>query len=430
MDSIGLYVLLLIVLVFLSAFFSSAETAFSTLNLLRIKKLSEDGNVKAKKAEVIAQNFEITISTILVCNNLVNIGLASITTIYFLIFFPEISSNLNAALSTIFVTIIVLILGEILPKSYSKNHPEKMALMISTTMLIIIKVLKPFIYPLYMLSNLMSKKQQDHISVTEDELRAMIDYIEEEGVIEEDESDLIRSALDFDDKTCGEVLTPRTDVRGLDVRMHQDEILAIIFEEKYSRYPVYEDSIDNIIGIVHERDIFTCAVKNHEFNLKAIIKEATFIPKSMKMSKLLAQLQATNAHMAIVKDEHGGTAGICTMEDLLEQLVGEIWDEHDEVIEKIKEINGNLVVSDDFELAELFEDYLENEKIPDTEYSTVGGWVYQLIEEIPVVNSKYLYRGEYYEIEITILEIENYSIDKLELKITPLEQDEEKVIRI
>ncbi len=428
MNDSSLYVLLGIILICLSAFFSASETAYSTMNVMRMRKYSEEDMKGAKKALAIYNNFEMTITTILICNNVVNIAMAAIATIFFVDNFQRLSADQSALASTAFVTIIVLIFGEVLPKNYAKAKPENYAMKTSAIMYMLIKLLKPVSFPIRKINKLFNKKVKHNVSVTEAELRKMIDYIEEEGVIEENESDLVRSALDFDDKIIGDVLTPRTDVIGLDIDSTQEEILEVIYQEKYSRIPVYRETIDNIIGVVHAREIFKQYIKEQEISLEKLMHNPIFVPKSMKMIKLLDELQAEKGHMAIVKDEHGGTSGICTMEDLLEQLVGDIWDERDTVEHRITEKDDKLIVSSDYELDELFETYLEDTKLPDTEYSTVGGWIYELIEEIPEVNDTYEYHDNKYTIDIKILEVINHKIELVELKITKNIDEEEMTI--
>lgn len=424
--------IILLILVLCSGFFSGAETAYTSLNRVRIKLLADDSDKKAQRTLLIFDNFDITITTILFCNNVVNIGTASLGTIIVYSLFPNLSTNVVALISTISITILVLIFGEVLPKNYAKAHAETFALATSGTLLFIIRVLKPFSYPILKINKFASiiyGKDENEASTTENELKAYIDSIEEEGVIEEEEGELVRSVLDFDETPVGDILTPRTDIIGIDISMDIEELLEIIFSEKFSRLPLYDDSLDNIIGLIYERDIFVYLAKGKEINLKEMMRPAFFVPKSMKASSLLKYLQERNAHMAIVIDEHGGTCGLITMEDLLEEIVGEIWDEHDEVIEKIIERDGYLLVQYDQPLDDLFEKYLENETVPTTEYPTVGGWVYELLEVIPSEGDIVHYETDNATLNMEVIEVDNNRIEKLKIVISK-DEVEEKALKI
>lgn len=429
MDITGLSIILA-VLVLCSGFFSGAETAYTSLNRVRVKMLAEANDKKAQRTLLIFDNFDITITTILFCNNVVNIATASLGTVMLIKLFPTLSDNTVALISTLAITVVVLIFGEVLPKNYAKAHTEKFALATSGILLLIIRVLKPFSYPILKINKVATiiyGVDETEASTTENELKAYIDSIEEEGVIEEEEGELVRSVLDFDETTIGEILTPRTDIIGIDISIDQDELLEIILSEKFSRLPLYDDSLDNIIGLIYERDILVYLAKGKEINLKCMMRDAYFVPKSMKASSLLKYLQARNAHMAIVLDEHGGTCGLITMEDLLEEIVGEIWDEHDEVVEKIIEKDGYLIVQYDQPIDDLFDEYLEGETLPDTEYPTVGGWVYELLEVIPSEGDIVVYETEHANLEMSVIEVDNNRIEKLKIIITKTESNEKEL---
>ncbi len=431
MDTSGLSVLL-VVLFILSGFFSSAETAYTSLNRLKIKMMADENDKRAQKALLIFDNYDITIATILFCNNVVNIAAASIGTVLVYNLFPMLSTDMVALVSTGAITVIVLIFGEVLPKNYAKVYPERFALFIAGILFLLIKLLKPFSFPLLKINQLFSKLyhiDEPESSVTESELKAYIDAIEEEGVLEEEEGELVRSVLDFDETSIGEILTPRTDIVGIDVNTDKEELLEIIFSEKFSRLPLYNDDLDNIIGLIYERDIFVYLAKGKEIDLESMARPAFFVPKSMKASNLLKYLQERNAHMAVVIDEYGGTSGLITMEDLLEEIVGEIWDEHDEVVEKIVEYDNYMIVQFDQPLDDFFDNYLENESYPDTEYTSVGGWVYELLEVMPTEGDEVEYNTDNYHVKMKVIEIDNNRIEKLRIEIEQFEV-EEKEMRI
>ncbi|MFV0498702.1 MAG: hemolysin family protein [Bacilli bacterium] len=428
MDTNGMSIIL-VILVICSGFFSGAETAYTSLNRVRVKILADENDKRAQKTLLIFDNFDITITTILFCNNVVNIGTASLGTVLMFQLFPRLSTNYVALFSTFFVTLIVLIFGEVLPKNYSKSHPEKFALAASGLLLILIRILKPFSYPILKINKQVKKiygNAENEASTTEIELKAYIDSIEEEGIIEEEEGELVRSVLDFDETSIGDILTPRTDIVGIDISMDKEELLKIIFSEKYSRLPLYDDNLDNVLGLIYERDILVYLAKEKEINLEQMKRPAFLVPKSMKAANLLKYLQERNAHMAIVIDEHGGTCGLITMEDLLEEIVGEIWDEHDEVIEKVIEKDGYYLVQYDEPIDDLFEKYLNSDELPETEYPTVGGWVYDLLEVIPSEGDEVTYETNNLILKIKVVDVDNNRIEKLTIKaIHKLTNDKE-----
>jgi CBS domain containing-hemolysin-like protein len=409
----------------MSAFFSSAETAFSSLSMHRMESYAEQKRNGAEKALLIAKNFEITISTILLGNNIVNIAMASIATMICITMFGDIGALVATAISTV----VVLIFGEVLPKNYAKIHPEEFAMKVSLPMYVLIKLLKPASFPLVLLNRTAQKVYSDkdkNITVTEDELMKLIDSAEEEGIIEESESDLIKSALEFDEKTVDDILTPRTDVIAIDAEDSMDEIKEVLFTEKFSRVPVYEDSIDNVVGILSERDLLTAIVKGEDVSdIKKFTKEAYFVSKSMKINNLLDELQRQQIHMAIVVGEYGGTVGLVTMEDIIEELVGEIYDETDEMIELVvQNDDGSFNVNCELDLDDFFEDYYEDEPIPESEYTTVGGWAYELLEKIPDEGDSFDFVGERYKLKITVSKMDKNRIEEVVVRTTDVIEEE------
>ncbi|WP_117168374.1 hemolysin family protein [Paraliobacillus sediminis] len=405
-------IFLLISLILLSAFFSSAETAYSSLNKIRIKKFAEAGKSGSKKALYISENFDKSLSTILIGNNIVNIAAASIST---KIATDLVGGNSAIVISTIVMTILILIFGEILPKSLAKEHAETYALRISSILFLLIKVLAPINFLFIKLKVFVSKffaKSDGMPSVTEDELKVMLDISEEEGVIDKEERELIHRSMDFDDTIAKEILTPRMDMIAININQPLDEIKEIFFAEQFSRIPVYEGNTDNIIGILSERDFLTHMIRYKEFNVRELLREPLFIVESTNISTLLPTLQKEKVHMAIVLDEFSGTAGLITLEDILEEIVGEIWDEQDEKLTslfQIDELNYRLDAQyplDDFA-------NIMNVPIPKSSYHTLGGWIIEKLEAIPEIGATFSYD----KLNIIVDEVTDRRVKKIVVQI-------------
>lgn len=407
-------VILMVVLVFVSAFFSMSETVFSSVNVIRIKTFVEDGKNGSKKALWIAENFDRTLTTILVGNNLANIALATISARFFSTIFESGDTYVDV-INTLVMTTVILICGEILPKSTAKNNAESLALVLSSTLYWLITFLNPVTWVFRKINGLLVKNNgEDSISVTGEELEKIFDTMEEEGSIDEDEAEMLQSVLDLSERKVGDIMTPRVDMIGIEASDTLEEIKKTFFDNQFSRIPVYEETRDNIIGILHERDLFTKLIKGQKINIKKLVKEPMFVSKSMKVDTLIETLQREKNHMAIVSGEFGGTSGVVTMEDALEELVGEIYDEHDDVEDEfITQIKENKYgINADIDLEDLFEE-LEIGEEPKSPYSTLGGWLYDMIEDIPELEESYTF----------FQEIPNYEHDddeptKLTLKFT------------
>lgn len=418
----------IIVLLALSAFFSSAETAFSSVNKIRLKHEAAEGNRKAERALRIAEDYDKTITTILVGNNIVNIFSASLATLICTTLFAEkYGTGTAAAISTVAMTLLVLIFGEILPKSLAKQHADSMALAICGILRFFIVILTPVTVVFGALQKLASKlfgKGSGAPSVTEDELKYIIDEIEEEGVLEEQESDLVRSALEFDDKSISEVLIPRVRITAVERHDSIDHIREVFFSEQYSRMPVYEKNIDNIIGFIHERDFFKMTVSGEKSDgIESIIHELIYITEFATVSEVLARMQKEKIHMAIIKDQYGGTYGMVTMEDLIEELLGEIYDETDEeehscvkLSDNVYECAAELNVSDFEEYAELPENSIE------TESYTMGGWAMEIFGRIPVSGD--ITRSGRFVIDV--LEAEDNRIIRLKVTVDDKKPDDDE----
>lgn len=376
-------------LLILSAFFSSVETAFSSVNKIRLKHDAANGSRKAARALKIAENFDKTLTTILIGNNIVNILSASMSTVLC----TRLFGAKGVGIATAAMTVLVLVFGEILPKTTAKANAESFALATAPVLNFFIVILTPVSVIFSGISRMVTglfHRGGEAPSVTEDELKVIIDEIEEEGVLEEKESDLVRSALEFDDKNVSEVLIPRVRITAVEQDDSIDHIREVFFAERYSRMPVYEKTIDNIIGFIHERDFFRMiSDENAPDDIRSIIREVIYITEFARVSEVLSRMQKEKVHIAIIKDQYGGTFGMVTMEDLIEELLGEIYDEADE------EDNSFIAVSDrvyeaaaDISLRDLEEKLgLPDESI-DSESVTIGGRALELFGRIPDENDE------------------------------------------
>ena len=376
-----------VVVVFLlccSAFFSSSETAFTTVSNLRFRSLAENKVKGARKAVYISEHYQKTLTTILVGNNLVNIACTTICAYVFsmLIKNPTLSNVLN----TVIMNIIVLIFGEILPKAAGKMNGEKLALRFSGLLFFLMKILTPVTFIFLALQNKMVKtKTDDTPTVTEDELESIIDTMEEEGVIDSDDADLIQGVLELNQNTAYDIMIPRVDVKAVNVEDSIDHVKEVFKQSQFTRLPVYKETIDNIIGVLSQKDLFFALVDDKQLSVEGLMSKPLNITETMKVDDIIKEMQKTKKHMAIVLDEHGGTSGIVTMEDAIEQIVGEIYDEHDdEVVEEdiVKLEENSYKIAPDTEIAELFE-YLEIEHLPETQYTKVEGFIFEQLQDVP-----------------------------------------------
>ncbi|WP_088103638.1 hemolysin family protein [Halalkalibacter urbisdiaboli] len=416
MDTIPLSMIsLFLLLLLLSAFFSSIETAYSSVNKIRLKSYADEDRPGARKALYITDNFDKALSTILVGNNLVNIAAATIS--------AQLATELfgpsrGVFISTFVVTILVLIFGEIMPKSFAKEYAELMALKVSGTLLFLIKILSPLTWLFLQLRKGMSllvKNKEQIPSFTEDELKVMLDLSEEEGVLNKKEKELVHRSLDFDDIIVGEILKPRIDIVAIDIDQSIEEIKTTFFKERYSRIPVFDGSIDNIIGILSERDFLTALIQKEQVDIQPLLREPLLVVESMKISSLLPELQKNKIHMAIVIDEYGGTAGLITLEDILEEIVGEIWDEHDETVKLVRQIDPETYL---FNADYSIDDFAKvtNVHIPETSYHTLGGWLVEAFQRIPSSGEEI----QYEHLTLRVVEAENRRIRKVKVKMASL----------
>lgn len=413
----------IILLIIMSAFFSATETAFSSVNKIRLKHEASNGNKKAARALKIAENFDKTLTTILVGNNIVNILSTSLGTVIC----TELFGAKGVGIATAAMTVLILIFGEIMPKSLAKENAEKFALAFGGLLNVFIVVLTPVTFIFRGLKNLVSKlfkSGSDAPSVTEDELKYIIDEIEEEGVLEEQESDLVRSALEFDDKNVSEVLIPRVRITAVEKNDSLEHIRELFFTEQYSRMPVYEKNIDNIIGFIHERDFFKLTVSDeHADGIESIIHEVIYITEFQTVSEVLARMQKEKIHMAIIKDQYGGTYGMVTMEDLIEELLGEIYDETDEEDHSFIKISDNEYdAAADFNLREFEEKLGLPEDTIKSESYTLGGWALELFGRIPQAGDE-VKDGVF---TLKVLEAEENRIIRLKITVDKPDESENK----
>lgn len=403
----GQIILVLVMMVF-SALFSSTETAYSSVNKLRLKNYAAQGDKRADKALRLANKFDDVLTAVLIGNNIVNITTSSVSTVIFIGIF----GSKGTAISTVVITILVLIFCEVLPKSYAKKNAESLALAFAAPLSALVVIFKPAVWFFNALSSLISKGD-DAPSVTEDELKYMIDEIEEQGVIEEQESDLVKSALEFDDITVNEILIPRVKVVGIDINATLDEIKEMFSSEMYSRLPVYEKSMDDIIGIITNKAFFKMLTDGGK-DIRSIIQEVPHIADSKLISQAMRDMQRSKVHLAVVTDQYGGTKGIITLEDIIEELVGEIYDEDDEIVTSVVcvdenkyEVAGDMNISDLLELLELDGDMIQ------TTCTSVGGWVTDVIEHIPEAGET----AETGIFKIKVISVNEQTIEKILLEI-------------
>ena len=382
----------LVILVAFSAFFSASETAFSSLNQIRLKSRAEDGDKAAARVLAMSEQYDKLLSTILIGNNIVNIGAASIATV---LFTKALGEERGATVSTIVLTIVVLVFGEVSPKSIAKEMPETIATAVSPFLNLLMTLFTPLTWLFSqwkkLLNHFIHSSEED--TITEGELMTMVSEAENDGELTDRESQLIRSAIEFDDVEVEEILTPRVDVIAVEDDITLEELARTFAESGYSRLPVYHGTIDNIIGVVHEKDFYLGRLKK-ETTLEDLIKPTLYTTGSTQISRLLRILREQHHHMAVVVDEYGGTEGIITLEDILEELVGEIWDEHDEVTEDFhKQADGSWIVLGSASVDDLYE-MLGLPEDEDIDSNTVNGLVQEKTCHLPKVGDRFTL-GEY-----------------------------------
>lgn len=403
------YIVVMMILVLLSGYFSATETAFSSLNKIKIKALLDKDGKRNKKAELVlklSEDYNTLISSILIGNNIVNISLASLATVFFMQLNPE---N-GASISTAVITIIVLIFGEISPKSIAKDCPERFAMFSAPYINIFITVLTPINFLFTQWKKLLSLifRIEDDNKISSEELIMMVEEVEQDGNLDEEDSEIIKNAIEFTECTVESILTHRVDLAAVSVGMSNEEIAELFTESQFSRILVYENSIDNIIGVIHMKDFYTGSGMTDKA-IRDIMTTPVFVQKSEKVNDLLKLLQKHKSHIAVVIDEFGGTLGIVTMEDILEELVGEIWDEHDEVIEFVKEINDKTSQVDcSMDLVDFCDHF---DIVIDCESMSLGGWIMEQLGKVPEIDDRF----EYSNLDIKILSTDYHRVQFIEV---------------
>ncbi|MGL4484027.1 MAG: HlyC/CorC family transporter [Anaerovoracaceae bacterium] len=379
-QSIGAYITI-VVLVILSAYFSATETAFTSLNRIKMKNIEAEGNKRATLVLSLVDNYERLLSAILIGNNIVNIGLAALGTLICVELFGE----YGASVSTIAITIIVLIFGEVTPKTVAKEAPEEFSMFSAPILKAIMWITAPITFLFSKWQKLVSKilKIKNREGITQEEIKTLVEEAETEGGIEAERSQLIQNAIDFDHLTAVDVITPRVDVVAIDVEATEKEVAKIFKETGYSRIPIYEEDMDNIIGIVNQKDFHNRVVGTNK-TIADIVKPVVYVPETTKLAILLKKMQTMKLHIAIVVDEYGGTEGIVTLEDMVEELVGEIFDEHDVIVsQEVTELqNGSYRIMGNAHTDKVF-DFLGIELNEDLETSTINGWIVEMLDRLP-----------------------------------------------
>ena len=401
-------ILIIIICVLFSMYFSATETAFNSVSRVRLKNKAEDGNKKAALVLKLSEKYDELLSTILIGNNIVNILCSAVATLLFVKLLNN--SDLGATVSTVVMTIILLIFGEISPKTIAKESPEAIAMFSAPFLNVLILILTPFTFIFKQWQNLLSKifKSSEDSGITEQELLTIVDEAEQGGGIDKDESELIRSAIEFNELEVRDIFTPRIDIEAIPSDISKEDVAKVFSESGYSRLPVYEGTIDNITGILYHKDFFNIAFRS-KTNIEEIVKPAIFVPKSKKISDLRKELQEQQLHIAVVMDEFGCTVGLVTLEDILEELVGEIWDEHDEIVREISKVSENtFVVSGKANVEKVFEVLHVHSEF---EAMTVSGWVMEVLEKIPSQDDTFESDG----LKVRVMKMSGKRIEQVEI---------------
>ncbi len=408
----------MVICIILSGYFSATETAFSSLNKTRIKYMAEKGSKRAKRTLQLADNYDKLIATILIGNNIVNITTASIGT---LLFVDLMGQELGATVSTVVVTIVVLIFGEITPKSIAKDYPERFAMFSAPMIGALLWLFTPlnFLFSLWkkLVALLFHSDEEDKMS--QEELLLLLEEVEQEGAIDKSEGTLLRNAVEFGDLEVQSILTHRVDLEAVEVNATKEEIAAKFTETRFSRLLVYEETIDKIVGVLHLKDFYDGMGINPK-PLREIMTPPLFIHQTEKVDDLLQLLKSSKSHIAVVIDEYGGTLGIVTMEDILEELVGEIWDEHDEVEEPFRQLSENTYLVDCTVTLDDFCDFFDVKS--DSESVSLGGWIMDQMQRIPEKGDQFTYEN----LTITATEIDDHRIEWVTVEVAPKEDNEEE----
>lgn len=417
-----MYVLIVILICF-SAFFSGSEVAYTSLNKFRIKKQAEQGSRTAKLVVYICDHYQNILSTILIGNNLVNIAATSIAAVIALQVARQfgIEESTAATIVTLVMTILILIFGEVSPKVISVRKNEAISKFAAYPLLVLMVVF----YPLVFISTGITKAlsfiwrhpgEEEDVTITEEEFATILETVEDEGVLDEDQTELLQSALEFPDLNAEDILTPRIDMVAVDVSKPLDEVLKIIAENQFSRIPVYEETIDHVIGILHVNTLYKELVDHPDVSIRDLLMEVVYIPQTIKLPAILAELRERQTHLAIVTDEYGGTMGLLTMEDVLEQLVGEIWDETDEIVDDFTKISDErFECSGQMNINDFLDELDLDDRDFESEATTVGGWAAEMIGSMPEVFDAFHFR----RLTVIVKEVEANRVSRLIILLRP-----------
>lgn len=407
-----------------SAFFSASEMAYSSCNTLRLENLEEEGSRRARAARYITEHFDKALSTILIGNNLVNIASSSLASVLMILLLGSVRGAKYAWVSTAVLTILVIICGETIPKITAKKNANRFALNFAYPIRVLMVLLFPAVWLVVSLIRLLtlplkSAPEDEDQDAAVDELQNIIETAEDEDVLDEDRSELVRSAIDFSEIMASEAMTARVDIVAIDIDDDREAILEIIEKSPYSRLPVYQDSIDNIVGVLYLNHFLKAMTDDLQTDIRSQLMPPVYVYKTMKLPDVLNRLRKEKQHLAIVSDEYGGTLGVLSMEDVLEQIVGEIWDETDtveqEVVQRTEnefEVDGDMVISDFLELADIRENDFEAES------ETLGGWTVEMFGEFPKAGDSFQYRN----LTITVLSMDGRRVEKVLIKINKAEE--------
>ncbi len=430
------YIIVIFIMVLFSAFFSASEISFNASNKMRLKKSAEAGSKTAALAYKISENFTSALSAILIGNNLANIAASTAATVITMSLLLRVgagsSDSLASLIATVVMTFIILIFGEIVPKIVAKNNADTTVLWFAYPIRILTYILYPIVWLVMglvkLLSKIWGKDSEEGPTVTEEELSSIIDTVEEEGVIDEDKGDLLQSTLEFRDTTVEEIMTPRIDMLAFDIQDDPEEIRKIIEGSHFSRIPVYEDSIDDIIGILYLNHYYRQAIDTPVIptdTIRSMLMEPCFLHKTMKLPAALTVLRERKTHIAIIVDEFGGTLGIVTMEDILEELVGDIWDETDEIVpEFVKTGENTYEVSGDMNIDDFFSEIEYEPRDFECEYTTMGGWAIERLDADPHVGDSFTDEDETHTLYVVVSEMDDMRVTKLTILVKQREDEE------
>lgn len=415
-------IILIVVLILFSAYFSATETAFTSVNKIRLKNMAGDGDKKAERVLKLSEKYDKLLTTILIGNNIVNIGMTSVATVLFINLFGA----YGASLATIVITVVVLIFGEITPKNLAKEKPESFAMTSAPIIKGFMTILTPVNFIFTKWKQLVAKifKLDSNDTITGDEIMTMVEEAEEVGGIDQRQSTLLQNAIEFYELTAEDVMTPRPEMKAIDIDDPEEEVAQIFKDTGLSRLPVYEEDIDKIIGVLNQKDFHNYVVGTNKSIMDYVVP-VVFVGIAMKISDLLKKMQHLKIHMAIVINEYGGTEGLVTMEDILEELVGEIFDEHDTVISKdiMPLQNGSFRIKCSANISKVF-DYFELEEIPDV--VTVNGWVVMELDKLPVKNDKFETIIENKKLKVRVTKADNRKALEINLAVEEIEEENQK----